>query len=167
MTSTEKYIEILTNLKSGDLGLLRTQVHGGLDRSVDSFDLFAGLWWPLRQHNQRAPRRQIAWLIAKLYGYCPIRHVKGAYFAQQMGIAKPSNNRDLLNYRRRFNQILNSPVSQQEFQMQWALSWLQERTGQIDWVKLTDDLSVWERDTTRLRWATEYLQLEKRYERTL
>ena len=60
MTATEQYIEVLTHLKSGDLGLLRTHSGQGLDETVGGFDLFAGLWWPLRQKNERAPRREVA-----------------------------------------------------------------------------------------------------------
>ena len=52
MTSTEQYIVNLTQLKEGSLGLLRTHAGRRLDHSLEAFDLFTGLWWPLRQKSQ-------------------------------------------------------------------------------------------------------------------
>ena len=83
MTATESYIAVLTSLKAGDLGLLRKHAGQGLDETVDGFDLFAGLWWPLRQRNQRAPRREVAWLVAKLYAFCPIPESPGETLARR------------------------------------------------------------------------------------
>ena len=48
MTATEQFIGVLTDLKTGELGLLRVHAGQGLDESVVGFDLFSGLWWPLR-----------------------------------------------------------------------------------------------------------------------
>jgi hypothetical protein len=67
VSATEQYIDVLTRLKTGELGLLRTHAGQGLDESVDGFDLFSGLWWPLRRKNERAPRRPVAWLIVPVY----------------------------------------------------------------------------------------------------
>ncbi len=162
MSVTEQYILVLTELRQGDLGLLRRLGQTSLDKSVDGFDLFAGLWWPLRQRNHRAPRREIAWLIAKLYAFCPIEHVKQAYFPEQMGIAKPSQPEALQNYQKRFDQILVSPIGHLEGPMQWGLTWLRRTGLKIDWVKLTDDLSIWELESTRLNWAKAYLNPNER-----
>ena len=85
MTATEQYVEVLTRLKSGELGLLRTHAGQGLDESVEGFDLFAGLWWPLRAQTQRAPRREVAWLVAKLYAFQPLEHSPGETLARQLG----------------------------------------------------------------------------------
>ena len=85
MTATEQYIQVLTRLKSGELGLLRQHAGRGLDESVEGFDLFAGLWWPLRAQNQRAPRRAVAWLVAKLYAFRPVEHSPGETLAYQLG----------------------------------------------------------------------------------
>ena len=56
MTGTEQYIRVLTRLKTGEFALLRTLAGKRLDDSVKGFDLFAGLWWPLRQRSERAPQ---------------------------------------------------------------------------------------------------------------
>jgi len=74
---TEQYIEYLTRMKAGELGLLRQHAGQGLDETVDGFDLFAGLWWPLRAKSERTPRREVAWLIAKLYAFRPIPRSPG------------------------------------------------------------------------------------------
>ncbi len=157
MTATEQYISVLTDLKQGDLSLLRQFSHKTLEQSVEGFDLFAGLWWPLRQRNQRAPRRQVAWLIAKLYAFCPLEHAPGAYFAKQMGLCKPYETQALHRHTKRFNQLLVSPLEHLEVPLQWGLKWLENAKSQVDWVRLTDQLSIWEREQTRLDWAQLYL----------
>ena len=67
MTATEQFIDVLKTLKAGDRKLLRTHAGLGLDQSVQGFDLFAGIWWPLRQNSSKAPRREVAWLVAKIH----------------------------------------------------------------------------------------------------
>ena len=84
MTPTEQYVKVLANLKSGELGLLRKHAGRGLDESVEGFDLFAGLWWPLRARNQCAPRREVAWLIAKLFAFRCVAHSPGDTLAVQL-----------------------------------------------------------------------------------
>jgi len=160
MTATEQYIRVLTNLKSGELGLLRTHAGQGLDQTVDGFDLFTGLWWPLRQKNERAPRREVAWLIAKLYASCPIPQSEDT-IACQLRRCQPSNESDKIRFER-FDRMLILPLSQIEPALRWALDLLASRNLGVDWVKLTDDLSAWERESTRLKWAQQYLEERKR-----
>lgn len=69
MSQTAAFIARLTNdLKfgPGERARLRVLAGSGLDESIGGFDLFTGLWWPLRQKNTASPRREIAWLISKL-----------------------------------------------------------------------------------------------------
>lgn len=158
MTPTEQYINDLTNLKAGDLGLLRIHAGQGLDESVDGFDLFAGLWWPLRQKNQRAPRREVAWLIAKLYAFRPISHSSGETLACQLGRCRPDKDTEKGRFTQRFNRMLTLSLGKIELDLQWALDLLDSRDLKLDWVKLTDDLSIWERESTRLKWAEQFLR---------
>ncbi len=155
---TERYIEVLTHLKSGDLGLLRRHAGRGLDESVDGFDLFAGLWWPLRAKNQRAPRRAVAWLIAKLYAFRPIEHSSGETLAYQLGRCRKDKgtNKDLVA--ERLDRMLTLPIDKIEPALQWALDLIASKHFNVDWVKLTDDLSRWERESTRLNWAEDFLE---------
>lgn len=162
MSTTDQYIEVLTRLKPGDLGLLRTHAGKGLDESIDGFDLFAGLWWPLRQRNERAPRREVAWLIAKLYAFCPIPHSPNDYLARQLRRCQPNEKRERERYREKFDRMLALPVSQIEPVLQWALDWVALSRPRLDWVKLTDDLSIWERESTRLKWAQQFLKINER-----
>jgi CRISPR type I-E-associated protein CasB/Cse2 len=164
MNATEQYIDILTNLKSGQLGLLRTHIGQGLNETVDGFDLFTGMWWPLRQKYERSPRREVAWLIAKLYAFASIQHTTGALFAQQLRRCAPYEKRSQERHQQRFDQLLQLSLDDIEPAMQWALNHLSTHHLQIDWVKLTDDLSIWERESTRLKWAEQYISL---YERSL
>lgn len=158
MTPTERYIDVLGKLKFGDLGLLRTYAGKGLDESVDGFDLFAGLWWPLRQNNERAPRREVAWLIAKVFASRPIPHSPGETLAGRLGLCKPVNVMDMKRFQQRFDRMLSLPLSRIEPELRWALDLVASKNYTLDWVKLTDDLSFWERESKRLEWAKDFLK---------
>jgi CRISPR type I-E-associated protein CasB/Cse2 len=162
VSATERYIDVLTRLKTGELGLLRTHAGQGLDESVDGFDLFAGLWWPLRQKNDRAPRREVAWLIAKLYAFCPIEHSVGDALARQLRRCQPAKDAERKRFQQKFDRMLVLPVRQIEPSLQWALDWVVSNNLRFDWVKLTDDLSRWEREITRLNWAEQFLGTDER-----
>ncbi len=157
MSATDRYINILTQLKSGDLGLLRTHAGQGLDESVDGFDLFAGLWWPLRQKNERAPKREVAWLIAKLYAFCPIEHSPGDTLARQLRRCQPDKDPAKERFRQAFDRMLSLPLNQIEPALRWALDRIASKGRKLDWVTLTDDLWRWEREHTRLTWAGQFL----------
>lgn len=161
MTVTEQYIDVLARLKTGELGLLRTHAGQGLDESVHGFDLFAGLWWPLRQKNKRAPRRAVAWTIAKLFAFCPIEHSPGDTLARQLGRSQPNENRARERFRQKFDEMLNLPLDKIEPAIQWALGQVAANGQKLDWVKLTDDLSIWEREHTRLVWAEQFLENDR------
>jgi len=157
LNATERYVDVLTGLNAGDLGLLRTYAGKGLDESLHGFDLFAGIWWPLRQQNQHAPRREVAWLAAKLYAFRPIPHSRGDTLARQLRQCCPSEERDRDSYHQRFDQLLGLPLGEIEYSIQWALDRIGSSSLPLDWVQLIDDLSLWERESTRLRWAEQFL----------
>lgn len=158
MTPTEQYVDALACLKAGKLGLLRTHAGQALDGSVEGFDLFTGLWWPLRQRNERAPRREVAWLIAKLYAFCPIKHSRRGILAWQLRQCQPNEEQARRRFRQRFDEMLGSQLSKMEPTLRWALRMIASKGLEVDWVGLTDDLSKWERESTRLKWAEEFLR---------
>lgn len=157
MTATEQYILVLRNLKTGELGLLRDHAGQGLDESVEGFDLFAGIWWPLRAQSQRAPRRAVAWLIAKLYAFRPVEHSPGQTFAYQLGRCRDDEDPKKDRVAQRFDRFLTLPVERIEPALQWALDLIASKHLKFDWAELTDDLSLWERESKRLKWAKEFL----------
>ncbi len=157
---TEKFIATLRRLKSGDLGLLRTHAGQGIDESVEAFDLFSGLWWPLRQRNQRAPRREVAWLIAKLFAACPVPQARDSTLAQQLRECQPSEERGKERFQQRFDRMLMLPLGEMEPALRWAIERIASGGRRLDWVKLTDDLSMWERESTRLKWAKQFLEID-------
>ena len=157
MTPTEDFIHTLGSLKAGDLGRLRNHAGLLLDESVEGFDIFSGLWWPLRAKNERAPRREVAWLVAKLYAFCPMPQSDGATLASQLG--NPHPGEDCAGKQQRFDELLLLPLSQIEPALQWALPVIAKNGGRLDWVRLTDELSRWERDHTRTKWAKEFLRV--------
>ncbi len=158
MTPTQKYVEVLTRLKAGELGLLRQHAGESLDETVDAFDLFAGLWWPLRQKNQFAPRREVAWLIAKLYAFCPIPQAPGYTIAQQLGAYRPGKQPERDRFEQSFDRMLLLPVRNIELTLRWALDWVAVTDARLDWVKLTNDLSWWDRERTRAKWAVQFIE---------
>jgi CRISPR type I-E-associated protein CasB/Cse2 len=162
VTPTEKFIKTLGKLKSGDLGLLRTHAGQGLDESVDGFDLFTGLWWPLRQKNERAPKREVAWLIAKLYAFCPVEHSPGDTLARQLVYCLPYKKEEQERFEQKFDRMLVLPLDKIEPELRWALAEIASNKRKVDWVKLTDSLSRWEREITRLKWAEEFLGTDER-----
>lgn len=161
MTPTEQYIDVLTRLEAGEMGLLRIHAGHGLDESVDGFDLFTGLWWPLRQRNERSPSREVAWLISKLYAFCPIPHSPSDYLARQLRRCVPNDEQARKRYQKRFDRMLLLPLSQIEPSLRWALDWIALYDSNLDWVRLTDDLWRWEREITRLKWAEQFLETKK------
>ena len=161
MTPTEQYIEVLSHLKSGELGLLRQHAGQGLDESVGGFDLFTGLWWPLRARNQKAPRREVAWLVAKLYAFRRIEHSPGQTLAWQVGRCRPGEKTAREHFQQKFDRMLILPLDNIEPELRWGLEVLSTGGLKLDWAGLTDDLSKWERETTRLKWAEEFLEYSK------
>jgi len=157
VSPTEQFIQVLSELRIGDLGSLRTHTGQGLDESVDGFDLFAGLWWPLRQRNERAPRREVAWLIARLYAFCPVSYSPGDTLARQLRLCQPNKDPARERFRQRFDRMLILPLDQIESALRWALDLVASSGRALDWVKLTDDLSIWERESTRLEWADQFI----------
>jgi CRISPR type I-E-associated protein CasB/Cse2 len=162
VTATEKYIKKLESLKNGDLGLLRTHAGQGLDETVDGFDLFAGVWWPLRVKNQKAPRREVAWMVAKLYAFRPIAHSPAETLPRQLRRCQPNKDPAKERFRQTFDRLLLLPLENLEPSLRWALDEIATKDLSIDWVKLTDDLSIWQRERTRLAWAEQYLDYDER-----
>ena len=160
MTPTEQFIGVLEDLKPGDLGRLRQSAGLPLDDSVAAFDLFAGLWWPLRQRDQRAPRREVAWLVAKLYGSCPMGQWHGATLASSLGRIRSGRTGATRSGQQRFDDLLTRDLSEIESALRWAAALVRKSRGCVDWVRLTDDLSVWERLETRVRWARQFQKQE-------
>lgn len=159
MSATQDYIDRLTRLKAGDLGLLRTHAGQALDESVQGFDLFTGVWWPLRAKTPRAPRREVAWLIAKLYALFPVPQVAGQTVARQLRRGQPLSEPARTRFQQKLDGMLLCPLGQMEPALQWALGAVAAaREPQLDWMKLTDDLSCWELEPTRLSWAKEFLE---------
>ena len=54
--------------------------------------------------------------------------------------------------------MLTLPLTKIESALRWALDLIAKKGLKLDWVELTDDLSLWERESTRLKWAEEFLK---------
>lgn len=177
-TKTDEFIGKLVRLKNGELSRLRALTGRSLDETVGGFDLFTGQWWPLREDNARAPRRETSWLVSKLYGAFCIPHIRdergpGPALAEVLGRREPRDRKPTAEahrrYRDRFDALLQSPLSGLEPHLGWALSEVSKAVEQrqcsgIDWAQLLDDLSIWDRGEEPRRrrdvrdiWAEQYL----------
>jgi CRISPR type I-E-associated protein CasB/Cse2 len=104
----------------------------------------------------------VAWLIAKLYAFCPILQSSGDTLARQLRKRQPTEERERKRCRQKFDEMLLLPLDQVEPALRWALDLVASRDLKLDWVKLTDDLSIWERESTRLKWAEQFLGTDER-----
>jgi CRISPR type I-E-associated protein CasB/Cse2 len=157
--STVAFIQSLANLEEGDLGLLRTHRGCLLDESLPGFDLFTGLWWPLRQKSPAAPRRKIAWLVAKLYSEFRLEQQEGATLPAVFGdICRGFDpKREFPRMLARFDRLLTTEVADLEQPLSQVLALIKKHHRiSLDWVALTDDLSFWERESKREQWVNQF-----------
>jgi len=179
MTQTAKYIKRLSELQEGELSRLRRLAGCRLDETLPGFDLFTGLWWNLRKESPATPRREPSWLVAKLFGTFRIPHVAseggpGTELPHVLGRCEPSGHEDRQRFRARLDALLCSSLSSLEPHLQWglrevcrAVSGRVPHAGVvegIDWVRLLDDVSIWDRGVEHRRrrdvrdeWAQTYL----------
>ncbi|MCK6483781.1 MAG: hypothetical protein HUU22_04870 [Phycisphaerae bacterium] len=207
--NTTAYIERLKNLKEGERSRLRSLAGRRLDARLDGFDLFTGLWWPLRADSPAAPRREPSWLVAKLFGAFgdAVPHVRpdeqtaGPTLPAVLGLCEPRRPHCLdaapLNspppdhepaksefiaarkFRTRFDAVVCSALSGLEPHLRWALGEVAKAVAGrvphakgacgIDWARLLDDLSIWDRGESHRRgrdihdiWAEAYLNAADR-----
>lgn len=182
MSQTLAYIKRLESLQEGERSRLRSLAGQPLDERLDGFDLFTGLWWPLRAKNQFAPRRETSWLVAKLFGAFPVPHIRpetgtGPTLPVVLGRSEPHNEHGQRRFRRRFDALLCSALSGLEPHLHWALRTVAEAVEKkqspgLDWAQLLDDLSAWDRADEHRRhhdirdlWAEEYLKAANSLER--
>ncbi len=184
MTQTEKFIRRLEALKEGDRFKLRELRDRGPDETLQGFDLFTSLWWPLRNESPSAPRKETSWLVAKLFGAFPVPQVQhpmlnaGATLAYMLGRCQPIEVFAQRRFRRRFDVLLRTPLSELEPLLRWALSivadaFFRKKCLGLNWVQLLEDLSIWDRGEAHRRrrdireeWAESYLTAVQRSERS-
>jgi hypothetical protein len=178
MSQTGQYIKRLSDLQEGERSRLRTLAGGPLDATLHGFDLFTGLWWPLRNDSPATPRREPSWLVAKLFGAFCVPHIRpdsgpGPSLPEVLAACEPHQEPAGSRFRTRFDVLLCSSLSTLEPHLRWALSEVaravaghvphSQNVKGIDWVQLLDDLSDWDRGKghrgrdVRDIWAEAYL----------
>ncbi len=179
MNQTAKYIKKLSDLQEGERSRLRRLTGQPLDATLDGFDLFTGLWWPLRAKSPAIPRREQSWLVAKLFCAYPVPHIRpdsdvGPCLPEVLGRCEPADDSGRDRFRARFDALLCSPLSSLEPHLRWALGEIARAVSGhlshardvkgIDWIQLLDDLSIWDRGEEHRRkrevrniWAEIYL----------
>jgi len=177
MRQTEAFILRLESLQAGERSRLRRLAGQPLDETVPGFDLFTGLWWPLRQSSASAPRRETSWLVAKLFGAFPLPHVGEAGLPAVLSACEPPDEFGRKRFHDRFDALLQTPLSRLEPHLRWALSVAVDAVEAgsakgINWVQLLDDLSIWDRGEEHRRnrdvrdiWAEDYLNAAYQDER--
>jgi len=183
MSQTPAFIARLSNdliFGPGERARLRVLAGKGLDESIGGFDLFTGLWWPLRQKNAASPRREIAWLISKLYAAFPIRHEpceRGGPTTLAVILGREERRLPVgpphKRFRQRFDSLLCATLAELEPHLHWALAVVRDAvtarwSAGVDWVQLTDHLSIWDRGEKhrlgrdiRDLWAEQYWEASK------
>jgi len=174
MSQTAEYIKRLSALQEGERSQLRRLAGLPLDATLQGFDLFAGLWWPLRAKNQSTPRREPSWLVAKLFGAFSVPHIRpdsgdGPTLSEVLARCEPLDEDGRKRFRTRFDALLCSSLSSLEPHLRWALGEIARAVAGhvshapdvkgIDWVQLLDDLS--RECDVRDRWAKKYLNAAK------
>jgi hypothetical protein len=187
MSQTAEYIKRLSDLQEGERSRLRCLVGRPLDATLQGFDLFTGLWWPLRAQSPATPRREPSWLIAKLFGAIPVPNIRrdsgaGPSLPEVLGRCEPYDGDGRKRFRTRFDALLCSSLSSLEPHLRWALGEAARVVAGhvphargvkgIDWVQLLDDLSIWDRGVEHRRerdirdiWAEMYLNATDSRER--
>ena len=175
MSQTAAFIKRLEDIEEGERSRLRRLAGKPLDETLQGFDLFTGLWWPIRQRSPFAPRRETSWIVAKLYGAFPITHVQGQTVASLLGRLEPQDGRERHKrpHFRRFDALLCSSLLGIEPHLRWAMKSVTDaiatqRASGLDWAQLLDDLSIWDRGEENRRnrdvrdiWAEQYLNSTK------
>ncbi|HQF87678.1 MAG TPA: type I-E CRISPR-associated protein Cse2/CasB [Acidobacteriota bacterium] len=180
MSQTAEYIKRLSALQEGERSQLRRLAGRPLDATLQGFDIFTGLWWPLRANSPATPRREPSWLVAKLFGAFPVPHIRtdsgtGPTLPEVLARCEPLDEDGRKRFRTRFDALLCSSLSSLEPHVRWALGEValavaghvlhaRDVKG-LDWVQLLDDLSIWDRGEEHRRgrdvrdiWAETYLK---------
>lgn len=144
MTPTEQFIQTLAGMKSGEKTRFRLSVGARPDQNAEAFDLFTGIWWPLRQQFQNAPKREIAWIVCGLFSLYNIPHVGGQTLPIVLSSLEPGSDERKRRYRQKLDDIFNSSVKSIPDLFPWALHEVYVNKRAIDWAQLTDDLSIWD-----------------------
>jgi hypothetical protein len=159
MSQTAEYIKRLSDLQEGERSRLRRRAGQPLDATLPGFDLFTGLWWPLRAKSQATPRREPSWLLSKLFGAFRVPHIRpdsgaGPSLPEVLGRCEPHDEDGRKRFRTRFDALLCSSLSSLEPHLRWALRGVARvvaghvpHAGNvlgIDWVYLLDDLWLWD-----------------------
>ncbi len=184
MIPKEEFIGLLEGLSESQRQLLRSLALRSLHDSLQGFDLFTGVWWPLRARSPAAPQRETSWIVAKLHAAYPIPHVRpdngsGPSLGSILGRLEPRDEQEKRRFRRRFEHVIASPFEHLEPQLRWALAQVAQALKKtthtssplqgIDWERLLDDLSNWSSTrqqrgklNVREQWAEDYLKESKK-----
>ncbi|MCZ7649508.1 MAG: type I-E CRISPR-associated protein Cse2/CasB [Planctomycetota bacterium] len=170
MSLTEEFIRKLESLKEGERSLLRRHLGKPLHESLAGFDLFTGLWWPLRERAQNAPSRETSWLVAKLFCARSIPHKRRqsnddathrlATILGRIERREHSGEYEQKRFRDRFDALLCATLDTIEPHLDRTLGLVRVAHGKnkmlvpgLDWAQLLDDLWQWER--FEKRWLNE------------
>ena len=140
MSATAEFIARLAALGPGDLARLRRLAGAPLHEALDGFDLFTGLWWPLRQHNPHVPRREAAWIAAKLFAWHPAGGGAGSLGA---ALGKLARSGTVAEAAARLLDLLVAAPAPPEPLLRRVLRLLARRDIALDWVQFVDDLAHW------------------------
>ncbi len=86
---SRRFVLAAAALSHGDWAVLASAAGREMHESPPAFDLFSGLWWPLRRApGVTPPAREVAWLVLKLMATAPPSHRHQAAGAAFLPISK-------------------------------------------------------------------------------
>jgi hypothetical protein len=130
-----------------------------------AFDLFTGLWWPLRDKGPRVPARETAWLVAKLFAWNP-RNDHALPFpagVRRLAGLPPHDAKRFARAEQEFERLLSGANLPREPDLRKFVRRLQRKGLGLDWALLLDDLSRWTNpeECRPARWAKAWLSTTK------
>jgi hypothetical protein len=150
-----RFVTSLRRLDRSKLLTLRQAAGKPLGAGLASFDIFNGLWRPLRR--KRRVGRGPCWLVATLFPWNSKSGGAGSLGAAMRAFAARRANFD--QAKRRFSLLLASSGPTADLRLLETVRLLAEEDLPLDWVRLLRDLSEWYAPGRPVQrtWANDFL----------
>jgi len=158
-SAAEQFVDRLGELSESDLKTLRNAAGGRRGDDVRVYDIFTGLFRPLRRKHIMV--RWAYYLVATLYPWHPGNGPPANLGAAMRRLRPPSREKDARDRAdRRFRRLLDSKGRDLGVRLLECVRMLRREGIPVDWPRLIEDLSQWYRGNhkTQYSWAEEYFR---------
>ena len=105
MTGRQSNMSTPHALENRRTGAIRTHAGQG-STNPQPVRPFLGLMVALAEKNERAPRREVAWLVAKLYAFCPFRIAPARPSLAAIGRCRPTKDPQEIRFPEKVRRML-------------------------------------------------------------